>query len=95
MAFGRRKSDRVQFAHQHTVNLMAVDGTWSRVCVLKDISATGAKLEVEGSTDVLTSREFFLVLSSTGLAFRRCQLVWVDGPAAGVHFIHDKKKSAP
>ena len=94
MAFGRRKSDRVQFAHQHTVNLMAVDGTWSRVCVLKDISATGAKLEVEGSTDVLTSREFFLVLSSTGLAFRRCQLVWVDGPTAGVHFIHDKKKSA-
>jgi len=73
---------------------MAVVGTWSRVCVLKDISATGAKLEVEGSTDVLTSREVFQVLSSTCLAFRGCQLVWLEGPAAGGHCIHDKRKSA-
>jgi hypothetical protein len=45
---------------------MAVDGTWRRACFLKDVSATGARLEVDGSTDVLQSREFFMILSSRG-----------------------------
>ncbi len=94
MAVGQRKADRVHFQHDHSVNLMGVDGTWRRACVLKDISATGARLEVEGSTDVLKSREFFMVLSSTGLAFRRCELVWINGSAAGVHFVSGKKKKA-
>jgi PilZ domain len=94
MPWGQRKSDRVQFQHEHSVNLMAVDGTWRRPCVLRDVSATGARLEVDGSTEVLTSREFFLVLSSTGLAFRRCQLVWINGPLVGVHFVFDKSKKA-
>jgi hypothetical protein len=93
MAWGQRKSDRVQFQHEHAVNLMAVDGTWRRPCVLKDVSATGARLEVEGSTDVLTSREFFLVPSSTGLAFRRCQLVWINGSTVGIHLILEKRRN--
>jgi hypothetical protein len=94
MPWGARKSDRVQFQHEHAVNLMAVDGTWRRPCILRDVSASGARLEVNGSTDVLTSREFFMVLSSTGLAFRRCQLVWINGPVVGVQFVFDKKKKA-
>lgn len=94
MPWGQRKSDRVQFQHEHAMNLMAVDGTWRRPCILRDVSATGARLEVNGSTEVLTSREFFLVLSSTGLAFRRCQLVWINGPLVGVHFVFDKNKKA-
>ena len=68
--------------------MMAVDGTWRRACVLKDVSASGARLEVvDGSTDVLKSREFFMVLSSTGLAFRRCELVWINGSSVGVQFV--------
>jgi CII-binding regulator of phage lambda lysogenization HflD len=59
---------------------------------LKDVSATGARVEVEGSNDVLKSREFFMVLSSTGLAFRRCELVWINGSTVGVHFFSGKKK---
>jgi PilZ domain len=94
MPWGARKTDRVQFQHAHAVNLMAVDGTWRRACILKDVSSTGARLEVDGSTDVLTSREFFLVLSSTGLAFRRCQLVWINAATVGVQFILEKKKKA-
>jgi PilZ domain len=90
LPWGQRKADRVQFHHEHSVNLMAVDGTWRRGCILKDVSETGARLQVDGSTDVLTSREFFLVLSSTGLAFRRCQLVWINGPLVGVF---DKAKA--
>jgi hypothetical protein len=79
----------------HPVNLMGVDGTWRRSCILLDVSQTGAKLEIEGSPDVLRAREFFLLLSSTGLAFRRCELVWVDGTQVGVKFTNaDKKKKA-
>jgi hypothetical protein len=93
MAPGQRKSDRVHFHHEHLVNLMAVDGTWRRACILKDISKTGARLEVEGSTDVLKAREFFMVLSSTGLAFRRCEMRWVNGSTVGVEFVASSKKS--
>jgi hypothetical protein len=72
---------------------MGVDGTWRRSCVLQDVSDTGAKLEVEGPIDVLQAREFFLLLSSTGLAFRRCELVWIDGTQIGVRFVaKDLKK---
>ena len=60
-----------------------------------DVSATGARLEVEGSLDVLRAQEFFLLLSTTGLAFRRCELVRIDGNIIGVQFvIHDKKRRA-
>jgi hypothetical protein len=90
-----RKASRVQFDQVHPVNLMAVDGTWRRSCVLLDVSQTGAKLEIDGSPDVLRAREFFLLLSSTGRAFRRCELVWVDGTQVGVRFTtSDKKKKA-
>jgi hypothetical protein len=82
-----RRASRVELEHAHTVNLMGVDGTWRRSCKLLDISDTGAKLAVEGPVNVLQAREFFLLLSSTGLAFRRCELVWIDGDQAGVRFI--------
>ena len=83
---------RVRFEHAHPVNLMGVDGTWRRSCVLLDVSQSGAKLEIEGSPDVLRAREFFLLLSSTGLAFRRCELVWVDGTQVGVKFTNPADK---
>jgi len=87
-----RKDMRVRFDHSRPVNLMGVDGTWRRSCVLLDVSQSGAKLEIEGSPDVLRAREFFLLLSSTGLAFRRCELVWVDGTQVGVKFTNLDKK---
>ncbi len=92
-----RKAARVGLEHAYPVNLMGVDGTWRRSCVLLDISDTGAKLAVEGPVNVLQAREFFLLLSSTGLAFRRCELVWIDGEQAGVRFIakSTKKKIKP
>jgi hypothetical protein len=90
-SWDKRGSSRVTLDHRPAVNLMGVDGTWRRSCLLLDISDTGARLEVEGSTSVLKAKEFFLLLSSTGLAFRRCQLVWVDGTSVGVHFIEQKK----
>ena len=91
MAWGARKSDRVRLENRYPVNLMGVDGTWRRSSVLVDVSATGARLEVDGSLDVLKAQEFFLILSTTGLAFRRCELVRVDGSEVGVKFIAEKK----
>ncbi|MEH2538180.1 MULTISPECIES: PilZ domain-containing protein [unclassified Bradyrhizobium] len=92
MRWNNRKAARVHFECKHLVNIMGVDGTWRRSCTLLDVSDSGAKLEVEGSTDVLKTQEFFLVLSSTGMAFRRCELVWVNGAQAGVRFRTEKGK---
>ena len=67
--------------------MMAIDGTWRRECTMEDVSEGGARLTVEGSIEGLLLREFFLLLSSTGLAYRRCQLAWVNGNQIGVNFL--------
>ena len=95
MRFDGRKASRVKMDNRQPVNLMGSDGTWRRSCVLLDVSQTGAKVEVEGTLDVLQAKEFFMLLSSTGLAYRRCELVWIDGTMAGVHFITDNKRKPP
>jgi hypothetical protein len=60
-----------------------------------DVSQTGARLLIDGSLEGLDLKEFFLLLSSTGLAYRRCQLVRVDGDQIGVEFMaRDTKKKA-
>ena len=92
MAFGDRKADRVRFEHERPVNLMGIDGTWRRSCVLLDVSASGARLQVEGPLEILGGKEFFLLLSSTGLAFRRCELIRVDGAEVGVRFVTETRK---
>jgi len=94
MKFDGRKASRVRMDHRQPVNLMGSDGTWRRSCVLLDVSATGAKIEVEGTLDVLQAKEFFMLLSSTGLAYRRCELVWIDGTMAGIHFVNGATKKA-
>ena len=88
--------DRVNFSRGYDVCIMAIDGTWRRECVMEDVSETGAKLTVEGSVEGLHLKEFFLLLSSTGLAYRRCELAWVNGDQIGVNFLKqgDKKKKA-
>src|SRR3954467_8779317 len=95
MKFDGRKAMRVKMDHKQPVNLMGSDGTWRRSCVLLDVSQSGAKIEVEGTLDVLQAKEFFMLLSSTGLAYRRCELVWIDGTMAGVHFIPVEGKKKP
>ncbi|AJA63593.1 PilZ domain-containing protein [Bradyrhizobium japonicum] len=95
MRFDGRKALRVRMDHKQAVNLMGSDGTWRRSCFLLDVSQSGAKIEVEGTLDVLQAKEFFMLLSSTGLAYRRCELVWIDGTMAGVHFISTDNKKKP
>jgi hypothetical protein len=93
MVAERRKGDRVTFERGISAHMMGIDGTWRRDCTMEDISETGAKLTVEGSVEGLHLKEFFLLLSSTGLAYRRCELAWVNGDQIGVNFLkQDKKK---
>lgn len=83
----KRDGHRVTFDRPIPANMMAIDGTWRRGCTVKDVSDSGAKLIAEGSVQGLPLKEFFLVLSSTGLAYRRCELAWVNGEELGVTFI--------
>jgi PilZ domain len=92
----RRKAQRVQFSRGVSTYMMAIDGSWRRSCTMEDVSNTGAKLTVDGSIEGLPLKEFFLVLSSTGLAYRRCELAWINGDQIGVSFMKQvaKKNSA-
>ena len=92
MAYGDRKSERVDFERGIPVYIMGIDGTWRRDCLMIDVSQTGARLLIENSLEGLDLKEFFLLLSSTGLAYRRCQLVRVDGNQIGVEFLARGKK---
>ena len=90
-----RKAKRVVFERGFAANMMAIDGTWRRPCTMEDVSETGAGLTVEGSIEGLPLKEFFLLLSTMGNAYRRCQLAWVNGDQVGVFFLKpgDKRKN--
>jgi hypothetical protein len=98
MAYGSRKSERVDFERGIPVFIMGIDGTWRRSCLMIDVSQTGARLFVDGSLEGLDLKEFFLLLSSTGLAYRRCRIVRLSGDQIGVEFLKAdkpiKKKSS-
>jgi hypothetical protein len=81
---------RVIFGHGYGVCIMGIDGTWRRDCLLTAISDTDAILSVELSIEGLSLKEFFLLLSSTGLAYRCCELVRVNGTEIEVRFLPKK-----
>lgn len=85
-------AERVTFSRGYDVCIMAIDGTWRRDCTLNAISDTDAILTVEGSIQGLNLKEFFLLLSSTGLAYRRCELVRVNGAEMDIQFLRGKNR---
>jgi hypothetical protein len=91
MAYGDRKNERVDFERGIPVFIMGIDGTWRRDCMMFDVSQSGARLCIKGSFEGLDLKEFFLLLSSTGLAYRRCRLVRVAGEQIGVEFLAREK----
>ena len=84
--------ERVTFSRGYGVCIMGIDGTWRRDCMLNAISDTDAILTVDGSIQGLNLKEFFLLLSSTGLAYRRCELVRVNGAEIDIQFLIGKQK---
>ena len=87
-----KTSDRVTFSRGYDVCIMGIDGTWRRNCQLNAISDNDAVVTVDGSVQGLNLKEFFLLLSSTGLAYRRCELVRVNGAEMDIQFIKGKHK---
>ena len=83
---------RVVFEHPHPAHMMAIDGTWRRACTIRDVSEASATLQVESSIEGLALKEFFLLLSSTGLAYRRCALELVNGGEIRVTFLKQREK---
>lgn len=83
---------RVSFDHPVPAHIMAIDGTWKRQCTIRDVSDTDATLQVDGPVDGLSRDEFFLLLSSTGLAYRRCRLDRVNGSEVKVSFLRQRGK---
>jgi len=81
---------RVTFGRGYNVWIMGIDGTWRRNCVLTAVSSNDAQLTLESSIEGLNLKEFFLLLSSTGLAYRRCELVKVNGAQIDIRFVSTK-----
>ena len=97
MSEEKKGIERVTFGRGYGVCIMGIDGTWRRDCLLKAVSDNDAVLTVEGSIQGLNLKEFFLLLSSTGLAYRRCELVRVNGTDLDIQFLKTrsrKKKAA-
>ncbi len=90
MAVENTGPEQVTFGRGHNVWIMGIDGTWRRSCVLNAISATEAQLTLDGSIEGVNLKEFFLLLSSTGLAYRRCELVRVNGADIDIRFLKVK-----
>jgi len=82
----KRAGPRISFGHERLAQMMSIDGTWRRDCMIENVSDGGARLTVGDSIEGLQINEFFLVLSSMGLAYRRCRLIWVNGDQIGVSF---------
>jgi hypothetical protein len=87
----KRAGPRVRFDHARRAQMMAIDGTWRRDCVIENVGEGGARLSVGDSITGLQLTEFFLVLSSMGLAYRHCRLAWVNGDQIGVTFLSRRR----
>jgi hypothetical protein len=85
----------VRFERGVDVHIMAIDGTWRRSCIMREVSADGATLTAKGSIEGLQLHEFFLLLSTTGLAFRRCELAGVKGDELTIAFLKASGKKKP
>ena len=62
------------------------DGKLLFPCTMLDVSAGGAKLQIEDDTKDLPDA-FILVLSKAGQVRRRCKAVWRTSKTVGVQFI--------
>src|SRR3954451_9522122 len=90
MADDVKGPDRVTFSRGYGVCIMGIDGTWRRDCLLRAIADPDAVLSVEGSIQGLHLKEFCLLLSSTGLAYRRSELARIRATYMDIQFLNSK-----
>ncbi len=92
MSEEKKTAERVTLSRGYDVCIMGIDGTWRRDCLLQAISDSEAQLTVEGSIQGLNLKELFLLLSSAGLAYRRCELIRVNGTDMDIQFLKTKSR---
>jgi hypothetical protein len=64
--------------------LYKTDGQWIAPCRVRNISVTGAQIELRRETDLPPT--FLLSLSKNGEVIRRCNIVWQLSTVVGVRF---------
>jgi hypothetical protein len=93
MEFGSKNSKQresrkaVRHYVRHGARLISADGTALGACLMQDVSAGGACLELK-TPDALPDN-FILVLSRDGQLRRQCSVVWRAKSTIGVEFIPD------
>jgi hypothetical protein len=81
-----RKSKR-HFVH-HGARMVRPDGSSLGACVMADLSATGARLQVEQPAAL--PDEFILLLSHAGQLRRKCAVTWRAETEVGVKFFAER-----
>jgi hypothetical protein len=69
----------------HGARLIHSDGLVLGECVMADLSATGARLQVKQPATL--PDEFILLLSHTGQLRRKCSVTWRAETEIGVKFV--------
>jgi hypothetical protein len=77
-----RKKPRRQF--HYNASLLLEGARLPVPCAIADISASGARLHIEG--DLELPEKFILLLTRSGEARRMCRVVWRNGQDVGVEF---------
>ncbi len=90
-SFAKPSSKRVRFERGIPARLVAIDGTWRRECTLIDMGDDAAELATR-NLEGLQLKEFFLLLTSVGVAYRRCELDWINGERMGVKFLSHRRR---
>jgi PilZ domain len=86
MGIEQRKHQRRNV--RHPAIILKNDGSLFRQCLVKDVSAAGAMLEMQ--TPDKAPDEFILRLSRYGSVHRKCKVLWRSANALGVQFITAK-----
>ena len=81
----RRSTRRIV---HHGARIMRTDGSVLGICIMADLSATGARLQVQQPAAL--PDEFVLLLSHTGQLSRKCSVAWRAETEVGVEFIAGK-----
>jgi hypothetical protein len=80
-----RQFSRVKI--RYLARIDAGDGLPMHDCIVRDISANGAKLGIITSTPNALPHEFTLLLSSDGRVEHRCRVAWRSDENVGVRFL--------
>jgi len=68
--------------------MVQADGSALGNCLMADVSATGARLEVEASEAL--PDQFILLLSRDGKVRRQCSVAWRSNNSVGIRFVLQK-----